>query len=453
LFALLGCAGCGRVNLKLLPRPDLDGGVEPDDPEAEAEDSGTVSDGQAESLLDADGLQTSADGACLAGCEVRSLCAIEHADDSCGVGYCRETNTPSSCADGLVLACRPGSPRAASDSSCDGVDDDCDGATDEDYAPLATSCGRGVCARGGARTCLSGAAVDSCSPGVPSSALDDASGAGNGLDDDCDGRVDEDLPGCDTTPRSFEVGYHPDIAVPNGCGRVTVRLWGGGGGGGADVGVLGAGGDGGAGGYVTITTVLGGSVSLLIGRGGADDCNTAGSNAGTSSYDGGSGGSDTGAPGNDGVVRGGGAGGSPSTGRAGGRGHYGGGGGGQGSGGLGASGPGGGGGAASVLLINGVRRAVAGGGGGGGGAQSISPLGTLAAAGGSGGSGCAGAGRVETGNGGGGGGGGVCEGDAARAGEDRTPAFEDELPDGRARGGWGGCGAGGHGYAIVTFSR
>src|SRR5262245_48109852 len=98
LFALVACAGCGRVNLKLLPRPDLDGGIEPDDPEAEAEDSGTASDDQAQSLLDADGLQTtsdaSADGACLTGCEVTSLCAIEHADDSCGVGYCRETNTP-----------------------------------------------------------------------------------------------------------------------------------------------------------------------------------------------------------------------------------------------------------------------------------------------------------------------------------------------------------------------
>jgi RHS repeat-associated protein len=106
---------------------------------------------------------------------------------SCGVGACSAGGV-TSCVLGQVLdSCQPGAP-AAADSSCDGVDDDCDGASDEDYVPLATSCGIGACGATGASSCVLGQVLDSCQPGTP--AASDANC--DGVDDDCDGSADED---------------------------------------------------------------------------------------------------------------------------------------------------------------------------------------------------------------------------------------------------------------------
>jgi hypothetical protein len=372
-------------------------------------------------------------------------------DTRCGVGYCRATNIPSSCTAGVEMACVPGVQRTAMDAMCDGVDDDCDGAVDEEYVSAETQCGRGACVRTGTRTCSAGAELDSCLPGAPSAARDDTA---DGIDNDCDGLVDEDVAGCDASPRSFDVGVHNAIAVPPGCRHVTVRLWGGAGAGGENAGLTGAGGAGGAGGYASSTLPVADSASLglYVGAAGAAGCNTPGANAGSATYGGGGGGDGDGRRGADGTGTAGGSGGAPSQGYPGGDGYFGGGGGGQGRGGLGDSGAGGGGGAASVLLVNGSRMVVAGGGGGGGGAQAISPAGSLSASGGAGGSGCHGNGRVETGYGGGGGGGGVCIGNNTQTGAGTSPAFATDIPSGRARGGARSCDAGGAGYAIVSFS-
>ena len=43
-----------------------------------------------------------------------------------------------------VDSCRPGSP-AADDATWDGVDEDCDGQVDEDYVSQPTTCGTGAC--------------------------------------------------------------------------------------------------------------------------------------------------------------------------------------------------------------------------------------------------------------------------------------------------------------------
>ncbi|MCB9492500.1 MAG: PKD domain-containing protein, partial [Dehalococcoidia bacterium] len=106
---------------------------------------------------------------------------------SCGVGACGAAGAMSCVAGTEVDSCTPGTP-AAADATCDAIDDDCDGTDDEDYAPTATSCGVGACSASGATACSAGAVVDSCSPGIP--AANDATC--DAIDDDCDGAEDED---------------------------------------------------------------------------------------------------------------------------------------------------------------------------------------------------------------------------------------------------------------------
>jgi len=58
-------------------------------------------------------------------------------------------------------------PTAATDIACNGLDDDCDGRVDEDYVAIATSCGVGACEASGATSCVNGAVTDSCHSGAP----------------------------------------------------------------------------------------------------------------------------------------------------------------------------------------------------------------------------------------------------------------------------------------------
>jgi hypothetical protein len=98
----------------------------------------------------------------------------------CGKGEC--FHTVPACVDGVVLGCDPF--LGISEEVCDGKDNDCNGLTDE--ALGTTSCGLGVCAH----------ELPACEAGVPV-ACDPLEGAGDelcdGLDNDCDGDIDEGL--------------------------------------------------------------------------------------------------------------------------------------------------------------------------------------------------------------------------------------------------------------------
>ena len=104
-------------------------------------------------------------------------------DGTQGVGTCR--GGTRSCVDGQLGPCEDQVRPAATDD-CDGVDADCDGTIDEDYAPVATTCGQGECRRAGQTVCRDGAVVDACTPGPPA-----LQRCGTGRDEDCDGDIDE----------------------------------------------------------------------------------------------------------------------------------------------------------------------------------------------------------------------------------------------------------------------
>jgi hypothetical protein len=99
---------------------------------------------------------------------------------TCGKGEC--LHTQPACADGEVQACDP--MQGAAIEECDGLDNDCDGLVDEKLGTL--SCGLGVCKH----------TVPACLDGEPQE-CDPTQGAGmevcDGLDNDCNGLVDEGI--------------------------------------------------------------------------------------------------------------------------------------------------------------------------------------------------------------------------------------------------------------------
>lgn len=109
----------------------------------------------------------------------------------CGVSFCFNSVPATKCENGIPLPniCEPLPPPVETDRNCNGEDDDCDGEIDEDYDAVPSSCGLGECRREGELRCIDGFEEDTCLPGNP--AVDDASCNNN--DDDCDGRIDEDF--------------------------------------------------------------------------------------------------------------------------------------------------------------------------------------------------------------------------------------------------------------------
>jgi hypothetical protein len=124
---------------------------------------------------------------------------------TCGVGEC--ARTISNCAAGGPTQCVAGNPV---DETCNGLDDNCDGVTDGGLETV--TCGIGACVR----------TVPGCVDGVPSGieciAGDPVTETCNGIDDNCDGITDDGIvlgEPCDgTDPDSCKSGK--TICLANG---------------------------------------------------------------------------------------------------------------------------------------------------------------------------------------------------------------------------------------------
>ncbi len=117
------------------------------------------------------------------------------AEVTCGLGICQETVVP--CVEGQVVPCIPGT--ASPNETCDGTDDDCDGDVDEGcscvnqstqscYTGSPTTQNVGECSDG-TQTCANGGWGACLGDTTPTSEQCD------GLDNDCDTQTDEGDPG------------------------------------------------------------------------------------------------------------------------------------------------------------------------------------------------------------------------------------------------------------------
>jgi Notch-like protein len=112
-------------------------------------------------------------------------------------GVC--STTGASCSGAMGWVCAYPATYQASETRCDGLDNDCDGGIDEPFAGInpatgmgtACSVGSGACRRTGTIMCASDGLSSQCSvasPGVP------ATETCNAIDDDCNGIVDDNIP-------------------------------------------------------------------------------------------------------------------------------------------------------------------------------------------------------------------------------------------------------------------
>lgn len=144
-------------------------------------------------------------------------------NDVCNGGSCAGTSgSDQACDTGQPGICAAGSSQCQNEGivcvqnqqpqaeTCNGVDDNCDGQVDEGIPTQATSCGLGACARSGERSCVGGQFIDSCAPGAPSADVC------NGVDDDCDGQVDEDIPSQPTQCGSGDCAGTGQLTCVNG---------------------------------------------------------------------------------------------------------------------------------------------------------------------------------------------------------------------------------------------
>jgi hypothetical protein len=116
---------------------------------------------------------------------------------SCGTGAC--ARTVPACANNANNTCTAGTPTT---ESCDGTDEDCNGVVDDNIPPGSCNTGLlGVCSAG--HLVCYPVGFQHCDPDVAAR----AEICGNGLDDDCDGRVDNGC-GCNASIDNDKDGYN-----------------------------------------------------------------------------------------------------------------------------------------------------------------------------------------------------------------------------------------------------
>jgi hypothetical protein len=113
-------------------------------------------------------------------------------DSSCtsGVGACAVEGIKKCGLDGGVICQTPAAGAPSQEMCGNGLDDNCDGKTDEGF-DVGAQCeaGAGICRLIGKKLCSSDKFATVCS--VTAGTPDAAETCGNGLDDNCDGRTDE----------------------------------------------------------------------------------------------------------------------------------------------------------------------------------------------------------------------------------------------------------------------